>query len=545
MATKKDSAPNKSKLLLQTLPNNIEAEQAVLGAVISDYDVAIDYVSNLAAEDFYLPAHQTVFASVQRLMRQSKPVDIVTISTDLSHENKLDEIGGVTMLTELIQSLPSTANVQYYVSILKRTSLLRKIIRRSSEIIQTAYAEEDADKVLAVAESLIYSISEKEDASGLLHISQSAVEVVNRLAEVYNTKEIRSGLKVGMHTLDNLTNGFMGGQMIVLAARPGCGKTSFSMNIVANLIRAQKEKVVAVFNLEMSAEELVQRLIANLSGIDSRTLQRGEESPDDLNKMWQAAALLNDSNVYIDDTAEITAEQIMSKCRRLKAQRGGLDLVLIDYLQLLSPSDRGASKYQQVTDMSRAVKIMAKELKVPVILLSQMSRSIDQRDDKTPKLSDLRESGAIEQDADIVMFLTQGDFEVFSADSEPIYLMVAKHRAGSTADLAFKWCKPTGTFTPVENIIKKAEDSEKSDKSESSVPKRAQVTDMPPEPDYAPAEADKVFTDDDGFYPTDAGAELPFDPVSDEMVPPMDDLSDPLAQLQNSAMAAPPDPSEE
>lgn len=540
MANKQQSQPNNP---LRAMPNSVEAEQAVLGAIISDYDVAIDTVSNLTAEDFYLPAHRTIFECIRLLMAQNKPIDIVTLTTALSHSGKLESVGGVSMLGELVASLPSTANSAYYVTILQRNSLLRNIIRRCNDIIQNAYSEEDADKVLAVAESLIYSISETRETSGLQHISQSAVEVVNRLAEVYNTKEVRSGLKVGMRPLDELTNGFVGGQLLVLAARPGCGKTSFCMNMVANLARTDKEKVIAVFNLEMSAGELVQRLIANLSGIDSRTLMRGEESPDDLKKMWQAAAVLNDSNVYIDDTAQITAEQILSKCRRLKAQKGALDFVMIDYLQLMDTSNKNLPKNQQVTEMSRAMKVLAKELKVPVLLLSQMSRSIEQRDDKTPKLSDLRESGAIEQDADMVMFLTEGDFEVFSQDSVPIYLMVAKHRAGATADLAFKWEKAIGQFTPVDTLIRKPKEDELNAKTEKE-PKRAQAQ---MQQASAPEQADQAPPSDaesDDLYEAEIRSEQPMFDVTDDMAPP-EDPDDPLAQLQNAPLRKAPDLQEE
>ncbi|MDE6614678.1 MAG: DnaB-like helicase C-terminal domain-containing protein, partial [Clostridia bacterium] len=272
--------------------------------------------------------------------------------------------------------------------------------------------------------------------------------VMERIEKAYSENGSQSGLQVGFRNLDEATNGFLPGQMIVLAARPGCGKTSFVMNMVSNIASKKDSKeVVAVFNLEMSAIELVLRMMSNIAGIDSRDLQKGLENKDGLDKIWIAQEVLKNSNVYIDDSAEITTAQIMSKCRRLKAQKGRLDLVVIDYLQLISPTDSRKSKLEQVSDISRFVKLLAKELKVPVIILSQMSRSIEQRDDKTPMLSDLRDSGAIEQDADIVAFLTEGDFEASNGNA-PICLMIAKHRNGSVCDLYFEWDKSKMRFKP-------------------------------------------------------------------------------------------------
>lgn len=534
-STKNREQQERLKKVMMSMPNSMEAEQAVLGAVLSDNDVATDVVCNLAPEDFYLPAHRKIFGEILALTKENRPVDIVMLSSAMERKGILEEVGGVSALSELVGSIPSTANCEYYVSILKRTALSRNIIRKCNEIVEHAYTEEDADKVLAVAESLIYGISEGKENSELAHISHTTVDVLNNLVEIYNTKESKSGLKIGVSTLDELTNGFSGGQLIVLAARPGCGKTSFCMNIVGNLVRSAKDKVLAMFNLEMSANELVVRLISNLSGIDSRRLQRGEELPEELNKLWQAAASLNDSNVYIDDTAQITAEQILSKCRRLKAQKGALDLVMIDYLQLMEPSDKSQSKNQQVTEMSRAMKILAKELNVPVVLLSQMSRSIEKREgeDKRPMLSDLRDSGAIEQDADIVMFLTEGDFEVFSSEAAPIYLMVAKHRNGSTADLALKWDKSTMNFTPVLQIIRKSKEEDEAAPKEKKPPVA-----LDPIPQEPAADLPLPAVETDEFYEAEVPASdpdvPPFDPDVETIAEPIPD--DPLAMLRSGGI---------
>ncbi|MDE6275854.1 MAG: replicative DNA helicase [Clostridia bacterium] len=440
----------KQNNIVRSMPCSLEAEQAVLGAIISDNEVAIRIVSDLVVDDFYAKNHKTIFEQIQKLSKENKPIDIVMLASSLDRDGKLAEVGGVTTLDELVDSIPSTANVDYYVNILNQNALRRRLIRECRGIVDKSYEEEDAEKVLAYAESQIYNVAEKKDSSSLLHVSNSTVEVMERIEKAYRENGSQGGLKVGFKNLDEATNGFLPGQMIVLAARPGCGKTSFVMNMVANLAsKADSQEVVAVFNLEMSAGELVMRLISNIARLDSRDLLGGLENKDNLDRVWSAQDILQRSNIYIDDTAAITTEQIMSKCRRLKMQKGRLDLVVIDYLQLITSSDSKKSRLDSVTDISRYIKILAKELKVPVIILSQMSRSIEKRDDgdKDPKLSDLRDSGAIEQDADIVAFLTDGDFNV-DAGNAAIRLMIAKHRNGSVCELYFEWDKSKMRFRP-------------------------------------------------------------------------------------------------
>ena len=305
---KKDKAP------MRNVPCSLEAEQAVLGAIISDNEVAVRIVCDIDESDFYASIYRTIFRQIKLLTNQNKPIDIVMLASSLDREGKLQEIGGVTTLDELIDSIPSTANVDYYVNILKMNSLRRKIIKECGDIINTSYKEEDAEKVLAVAESLIYNISEQKDSSSLMHISNTTVEVMERIEKAYSDNGSQGGLKVGFRNLDDATNGFMPGQMIVLAARPGCGKTSFVMNMVANIAsKKDSQEVVAVFNLEMSAIELVLRMMSNIAGIDSRDLQKGLENKDGLDKIWVAQEVLKNSNVYIEDSSMITTEQIMYK----------------------------------------------------------------------------------------------------------------------------------------------------------------------------------------------------------------------------------------
>lgn len=453
---------------MRTMPCSMEAEQAVLGAIICDNEVAIRIVSFLSVDDFYAQNHKIIFEQIEKLNKNNKPIDLVMLSSALEKEGLLERVGGVTTLYELIDSIPSTANVDYYVNILNSNSMRRRLIRECDNITVKAHEEDDAEQVLAYAESQIISVSEKRDSTSLVHISNTTVDVMERIENAYGNRGSQGGLKVGFKNLDEATNGFLPGQMIVLAARPGCGKTSFVMNMVANLAsKADSEEVVAVFNLEMSAGELVMRLMANIAGVDSRDLANGLENQDSLDKVWVAQDVLQKSNIYIDDTAEITTEQIKSKCRRLKMQRGRLDLVVIDYLQLITPSEAKKSTLESVTKISRDIKIMAKELKVPIVILSQMSRSIEKREkedgaDKDPKLSDLRDSGAIEQDADIVAFLTDGDFGV-DAGNVPIRFMIAKHRSGSIGELYFEWDKSKMRFKPtIATRIAPTENKEKS-----------------------------------------------------------------------------------
>ncbi len=472
MAYDKKVLPNKTLNALRTLPNSYEAEQATLGAIITDNEIADDIIGQLSEADFYTASHKIIFEEIIEIKRSGKPIDIIMLSNNLSQKNLLQNIGGVSMLAELTDALPSVANYKYYVNIIKQKSTLRKVIRACNDIVSQAYEVEDSDKVVAYAEAKIFELSNVNgNKSDLRHISDIAVEVLNKYSEVYQTKTIQSGLKVGLDNLDDLTNGFLPGQMLVLAARPGCGKTSFCMHILANICRQQPERVVACFNLEMSDTELVQRIITNITQTETKKFLKGEVSQPELDKMWQAGAVFEQTNIYVDDSAVITSEQIMSKCRKLKAKKGRLDFIIIDYLQLMSSMKKTESKQQEVTLMSRNIKILAKELQVPVLILSQMSRSIEKRsednpEDAKPKLSDLRESGAIEQDADMVMFLTEGDFELFDKQGVPIYLNVAKHRNGSTGELAFRWDKATMTYYPVFNIVVK-KDEDKTDKTNS------------------------------------------------------------------------------
>ena len=450
---KKEDKSSSAVALRRTLPHNLEAEDAVLGAFLTDVDILAENLAKLREEDFYSLANRTVYNCMKDLAARSVPVDIVTVTGKLEKDGLLGEAGGLERLEELADTLPSAANSEYYISILKRDALMRRIIGTCTSVIDNAFSLDDAQKALALAEASIYEIGTENQRGELVQIGVPTLEVVDRLSEVFRTKRPATGLMTHYRNLDRMTNGFMPGQMIVLAARPGCGKTSFAMSIATNIAKYSPEKVVAAFNLEMSSQELVQRILVSLTGIDNSTMIKGEETQEELQRLFEAQRQLSESNLYVDDTAAQTAEEIMSKCRRLKAKKKRLDFVIIDYMQLTSPSkNRDGNRQQEVADTSRFIKMMAKELKVPVMVLSQMSRDIEKREDKTPILADLRESGSIEQDADMVFFLNNADGEnEDTVEKKNVSLIIAKHRNGATGTIYYVFDKKHMRFSVAVN----------------------------------------------------------------------------------------------
>lgn len=475
----------------RTMPHSQEAEDAVIGAFMTDSELFLEYGDKLKEDDFYVRSNSLVFAEIKELISTGRPADFVTISSvllakhDKDGTSYLDLVGGVDRLEELTESIPSAANCEYYIDIVKRDSMLRKIIRTSGEIIDNAYTLEDAEKCLASAQAAIFDLGKDNDNADLVPVSVPSTAVMNKITRVMSTKEEEVGLRTFYEKLDDMTTGFWPGQMIVLAARPGCGKTAFSMSIATNIALKDPEKVIATFNLEMSAEELVQRMIVSLSGVPRKVLLSGTETSEQTSAIFRANETLAKSNIYIDQSTGNSADVIMSKCRRLKKKLGRLDLIIIDYLQLMEPTkDRKGNRQQEVSDTSRMIKLMAKELEVPVLVLSQMSRKIDDREVKTPQLSDLRESGAIEQDADIVMFLSDAGDDDADTDKKPIELKIAKQRNGATGDLYFVFEKSAMRFKPAAGKwIPK-------DKPAQDAPQQEEP--QAPQDDFAPS-----YTDDD------------------------------------------------
>ncbi len=441
------------------MPNNLEAEQSLLGSMMIDDEVTTEILSELNEKDFYMNSHRLIFNAMYDLQREGKPVDIITLSDKLSKSTEKDKygnvsttdnlqkVGGMSYLTELTDAIPSSANYRYYFNIVKKNGMLRTIINASNKISENTYKSDDAEMALAFAEKTIFDISDNQENKDLMHVNSTINQVLKGYEDVLINPDCNKGQLSHFKNLDKITNGYKGGQMIVLAARPGCGKTSFAMNIVCNIAKNEPEKVVAVFNLEMSISELTQRILLTMASVPHESVVSGA-SADEFKRLWQAKKILEQSNVYIDDTASTTPEQIMSKCRRLKQMKKRLDFVVIDYLQLLKAHTSRQSIQQEVTEISRSLKIMAKELDVPVFALSQTSRDLEKRDDGDPKMSDLRESGAIEQDADQVYFLVKQKLGEGSVE-DIINLHIVKHRSGACGTISFKWQGNMVKFTPL------------------------------------------------------------------------------------------------
>ena len=440
------------------MPASLEAERALLCSVFIDNELM--YELKIGPEDFYAQAHRHIFGAMKELSVTAKPIDLITVSDKLTHAEVLEECGGVTYLSELAALLPSASQYKYYLDILTNSSLKRRVIRAAGEVTEYAFdpSNDKAEQALAYAEERIFSLSKDRESRELTHVGETAPEVIHRFQGIQKDPKAHLGLMSGFSALDELTKGFLGGQLIVIAARPGCGKTSFAMNTVGNIAMRSPNKKIAVFSLEMSVSELVQRMICNIAQVSMTLALSGRTNEADFERFWQVSRQLANSNVYIDDSANITPAEIMSKLRRIKAQKG-LDLVVIDYLQLLQGDRQRDNKVVEVADISRAMKIMAKELDVPVVLISQMNRGVEMRtENKKPMLSDLRDSGAIEQDADMVMFLNIAEQQMPGAKYKAIELIIAKHRSGPTGEIPYRFYGDTLRFQEINSDAKKMHD---------------------------------------------------------------------------------------
>lgn len=420
-------------------PHNIEAEQSVLGAIFLDSDV-FDLVSAIIEEsDFYSERNRKIYSAMHTLHGKGTPIDLVTISTELSDQGCLEEVGGINHLTELASSVPSAANVEYYATIVKEKSLLRRLIKTTSKIMAAAYeSSDDVETILYQAEKSILDISKSNDAKDFKHIEDVLIDVYQKIEDLHYSKKEVTGLPTGFVDLDRITLGFQKSDLIIIAARPSVGKTAFALNIAQQIAVRTKENV-AIFSLEMSAEQLVMRMLSAEGNIESQKLRSGHLDEKDWSRLTMAMANLSRAGVYIDDTPGIRVSEIRSKCRRLMQEKG-LGIIIIDYLQLMQPSGKKENRQQEISEISRSLKELARELDVPVIALSQLSRGVEQRQDKRPILSDLRESGSIEQDADVVGFLYRDDYYDKESDKKNIIeIIIAKQRNGpvGTVELAF------------------------------------------------------------------------------------------------------------
>ena len=390
------------------LPHNLEAEQSLLGSILIDMELQYEIVSKLKENDFYAESHKLIFTAMYEITSQNKPVDLVTLSDAMEKSTTLERAGGITYLTDLTRITPSAANYKYYLDIVKRDSTLRKLIKSSEAIIKDSANSIDSFKSVAFAEKSVYDISEELDTSTLGNIVVAFPSILDKFESIQKDKNFMQGIKTGFTGFDNLTNGLHRGNLVILAARPSIGKTTLAMNIVENMA-IKDNAVCAVFALEMTREELAQRMLCSVANVSSQDALKGKLEDDDWQRLWQAQKQLAETKIFIDDTSMTTCPEILSKCRRLKSRAGRLDCIVVDHIQLMNSVRSSDSRQQEITEISRSLKMIAKELDVPVIALSQLSRQITARKGQRPMLSDLRESGAIEQDADIVMFIHRPD----------------------------------------------------------------------------------------------------------------------------------------
>jgi len=421
-------------------PQNIEAEQAVLGAIFLEPSSLTQASEMLIPEDFYRAAHQKIFNYMLRLSDKGEPVDLVTVTSELADQKLLEEIGGVSYLSDLASAVPTAANIEYYAKIVEEKSILRRLIRTATDIASEGYAREDeVDALLNEAEKSILEVSQRKNTGSFQNIKDVLVQTYDNIEQLHNRKGDITGIPTGFTELDRMTAGFQRNDLIIVAARPSVGKTAFALNIAQN-VATKTDENVAIFSLEMGAEQLVMRMLCAEGNINAQNLRTGSLTDEDWGKLTMAMGSLSNSGIFIDDTPGVRISEIRSKCRRLQ-QEHGLGMILIDYLQLIQGSGRsGENRQQEVSEISRSLKALARELKVPVIALSQLSRGVEQRQDKRPMMSDIRESGSIEQDADIVAFLYRDDYyDKESENKNIIEIIIAKqrNRPVGTVQLAF------------------------------------------------------------------------------------------------------------
>lgn len=428
-------------LIERVPPHNHEAEQSVIGAIFLDPQALITASEILIAEDFYRTAHQKIFQTMLKLSDQGKAIDVVTVTEELAAKKEIEDVGGLSYLTELANAVPTAANIAHYAKIVEEKALLRRLIRVATKIVEDGYTREDeVEALLSEAEKKMMEVANRKNAGDFKHVKDVLVQTYDNIEQLQTRKGDVTGVPTGFRDLDRITAGFQRNDLIIVAARPSVGKTAFALN-VAQSVAVQARENVAIFSLEMGAEQLVMRMICAEGNIDAQVLRTGALTNEDWGKLTMAMGSLSNSGIFIDDTPGVRINEIRAKCRRL-AQEHGLGMILIDYLQLIQGSGRpGENRQQEVSEISRSLKALARELKVPVIALSQLSRGVEQRQDKRPMMSDLRESGSIEQDADIVAFLYRDDYYDKESESKNmIEIIIAKQRNGptGTVTLAFK-----------------------------------------------------------------------------------------------------------
>ena len=421
-------------------PNNLDAERSVLGAMMQDHEALSLAIEALRAEDFYHPANRELFDAMHRLQSAGQPVDIVTVDEELTRRGTLEGVGGIQYVVDISRYVPTTANARAYIQIVAEKATLRRLIHAGDEIVQASYAQQEplAD-ILGHAEKSIFDIvMRRTEGSTLVHIADILPDTYQRIETLSRLKGAIDGVPTGFVDLDNLLTGLHGGELVLVGARPSMGKTSFGMNVLS-YASVMAGKTVAAFSLEMPRDQLAMRLLCADARVDMQSVRHGTLRDEDWLALSRALGPIAAANLYIDDTSGITPSQLRSRCRRLKIERG-LDLVMVDYIQLMASDGRAENRQNEVSEISRALKGIAKELNVPVLALAQLSRAGAQRSDKRPILSDLRDSGAIEQDADVVMFLHREEYyDPNTEDKNIAEVIVAKQRNGPLGTIKLAW----------------------------------------------------------------------------------------------------------
>lgn len=430
-------------------PQDIEAEQAVIGSMLTDQDAVVAAIETLKPEDFYREDNKLIYSAILNIYNRAEPIDIITLKAELSSMGKLDNVGGLEYIVGLPDKVPTTANVDRYIKIVEEKSMLRNLIKTANEILSMGYDQtEDVEDVMDLAEKKIFDVMQKKSKTGYTSIKDVLIESFTKLEELYNQKQHVTGVPTGFIDLDRMTAGLHGSEFILIAARPAMGKSAFALNI-ATYAATRANVPVAIFSLEMSKEQVGNRILCSEALVDSNNVRTGDLNDEELSKLAETSGELSQAPIYIDDTAGITITEMRARCRKLKLEKN-IGLVVVDYLQLIQGSGKTSGREQEIAEISRSLKILAKELEIPVIALSQLSRAVEARDDHRPMLSDLRESGSIEQDADIVMFLYRDDYyNEDSPEKNVAEVIIAKQRAGSTGTVKLAWI---GNYTKFANL---------------------------------------------------------------------------------------------
>lgn len=430
-------------------PQNLEAEQSVLGAVLIENDALLKIIETISREDFYREAHRKIFDAMVELFEKSEAIDLITIAELLTKKNELENAGGASYLSSLASQIPTAANIKYHAKIVREKALLRALLRSATDIAGKVYEESlEADELLDFAEKTVFDISDKRIKTSFVQLKYVIKDSFTMIENLYAKKETITGVPSGFTELDELTTGFQPGDLIIIGGRPSMGKTAFALNI-AQHVGIELKTPIALFSLEMSNKQLALRMLCSEAMVDSNSVRKGFIGKQDWHRLTSAAGKLTEAPIFIDDSSGITVLELRAKARRLKMEHGGISLVIVDYLQLMRSKGRFERREQEISEISRSLKALAKELEVPVVALSQLNREVEKRESKRPTLANLRESGALEQDADVILFLHRD--EVYdkenAAKKGKAILDVAKQRNGPTGTINLTYLSKCTRFT--------------------------------------------------------------------------------------------------